>query len=58
MRRTVRAPYEGGDLRFPEWGTDLWRPAPGDAIVFSCGLLHEVTPVTAGTRHALITFLF
>lgn len=49
--------YVGGDLRFPELGADVWRPDPGDAIVFSCGLLHEVTPVTSGTRHALVTFL-
>lgn len=51
------ATYDGGDLRFPELGPDLWRPPIGAAIVFSCGLLHEVTPVTAGVRHALITFL-
>ncbi len=52
------ADYEGGDLRFPEFGEDLYRPQPGSAIVFSCGLLHEVTPVTAGSRHALLTFLW
>lgn len=50
--------YEGGCLRFPEFGDDLYRPLPGAAIVFSCGLLHEVTPVTAGSRHALVTFLW
>lgn len=49
--------YDGGDLRFPELGSDLWRPDPGAAITFSCGLLHEVTPVTRGARHALVTFL-
>jgi hypothetical protein len=50
--------YEGGDLTFPELGPDLYRPRPGAAIVFSCGLLHEVTPVRTGTRHALVTFLW
>ena len=52
------ADYEGGCLHFPEFGEDLYRPQPGSAIVFSCGLLHEVTPVTAGCRHALLTFLW
>jgi predicted 2-oxoglutarate/Fe(II)-dependent dioxygenase YbiX len=50
--------YEGGDLRFPEFGPDTYRPHPGAALVFSCGLLHEVTPVVAGTRNALLSFLW
>ena len=52
------ADYSGGCLRFPEMSHALYKPRPGSAIVFACGLLHEVTPVTAGTRHALITFLW
>jgi hypothetical protein len=50
--------YEGGDLTFPELGPERYRPLPGAAIVFSCGLLHAVTPVRTGTRHALVTFLW
>lgn len=50
--------YEGGWLRFPEYGPDLYAPETGGAIVFSCSNLHEATPVTAGTRYALLTFLF
>ena len=50
--------YEGGHLRFPEYGPQLYRPAAGDAIVFSCSLVHEVLPVTAGARYALITFFY
>ncbi|MCX6521087.1 MAG: 2OG-Fe(II) oxygenase [Actinobacteria bacterium] len=50
--------FEGGHLRFPEFGTDEFRPRPGAAIVFSCSLLHEVTPVRRGSRHALLTFLW
>ena len=50
--------YEGGCLRFPEYGTDLYAPETGGAIVFSCSNLHEATPVTAGMRYALLTFLF
>ena len=49
--------YEGGDLRFPEYGIDLYRPPTGGGIVFSCSLLHEVVPVTKGRRFALLTFL-
>ena len=26
--------------------------------MFSCSLLHEVTPVTAGRRYAFISFLY
>jgi len=50
--------YEGGSLRFPEYGDDLYAPPTGGAIVFSCSNLHEALPVTAGTRYALLTFLF
>lgn len=50
--------YEGGRLRFPEYGPDLYAPETGGAIVFSCSHLHEATPVTSGSRYALLTFLF
>ena len=50
--------YEGGDLRFPEYGSGLYRPSSGDAVVFSCSLLHEVTKVSAGRRFALLTFMY
>jgi peroxiredoxin len=50
--------YEGGELRFPEYGPDLYAPAPGDAVIFSCSLLHEALPVTSGQRFALLSFLF
>ena len=50
--------YEGGRLRFPEYSPDLYAPGTGGAIVFSCSNLHEATPVTSGSRYALLTFLF
>ena len=53
-----KASYEGGDLRFPEYGKDLYRPPTGGAVVFSCGLLHEVLPVTRGDRFAFVAFLY
>ena len=50
--------YEGGDLRFPEFGSRTYRAPTGGAIVFSCGLLHEATPVTSGKRYAFLPFLY
>ena len=50
--------YEGGDLRFPEYGGRTYRPPTGGAVVFSCSLLHEATPMTRGTRYAFLPFLY
>ncbi|MGN6374684.1 MAG: 2OG-Fe(II) oxygenase family protein [Sphingomonas sp.] len=49
--------YDGGDLRFPEFGTRLYRAPRAGAVVFSCSLLHEVTRMTAGRRYATLPFL-
>jgi len=50
--------YEGGQLRFPEYGNQLYRPDSGAALVFSCAHLHEVRDVTAGRRFVLLSFLY
>jgi predicted 2-oxoglutarate/Fe(II)-dependent dioxygenase YbiX len=50
--------YDGGYLRFPEYGPHLYRPPTGDAIVFACAHLHEVTRITQGRRFTLLSFLF
>ncbi len=50
--------YEGGELRFPEFGRRLYKPATGGAVVFGCSLLHEARPVTSGMRYALTPFLY
>ena len=50
--------YDGGDLRFPEFGQRTYRAPTGGAIVFSCSLLHEATPVTRGRRYAYLPFLY
>lgn len=50
--------YDGGDLRFPEFGPATWRAPTGGAVVFSCSLLHEATPVTRGRRYAFLPFLY
>lgn len=54
----LNADYEGGDLRFPEFGPRTYRPPPGGAVVFSCSILHEATPVTQGERFAFLPFLY
>jgi peroxiredoxin len=50
--------YEGCDLVFPEFGTRAYRAPHGGAAVFSCGALHQVTPITSGRRYAFLAFLY
>lgn len=50
--------FEGGEVRFPEFGPRTYRSPTGGAAVFACGLLHDVTPVTRGVRYTLVPFLY
>lgn len=50
--------HEGGELRFPEYGQASYRPATGEAAIFSCNLLHEATDVTRGQRYTLLSFMY
>jgi len=50
--------YEGGELRFPEFGRMTYRAETGGAVVFSCSLLHEATPVHRGKRYCYLPFLY
>jgi len=50
--------FLGGDLRFPEFGAQTYRAPTGGAVVFSCSLLHEATPVTSGRRFAYLPFFY
>jgi peroxiredoxin len=50
--------FSGGELRFPEFGDQRYRPDNGTAFVFSSALLHEAMHVTAGRRLVLLAFLF
>jgi peroxiredoxin/predicted 2-oxoglutarate/Fe(II)-dependent dioxygenase YbiX len=50
--------YEGGLICFPEFGRHLYAAPAGGAVVFSCSLLHEATPVTKGKRYAFLPFLY
>ncbi|MFO1160015.1 MAG: 2OG-Fe(II) oxygenase [Reyranellaceae bacterium] len=49
--------YDGGLLRFPEFGRELYAPVAGGGLVFSTAMVHEVTPVTRGRRFGVFTFL-
>lgn len=49
--------YEGGQIRFPEYGRQLYSPGRGGAVVFSSSLLHEALPVTRGRRLGIFSFL-
>ncbi|HEY1630005.1 MAG TPA: 2OG-Fe(II) oxygenase [Rhizomicrobium sp.] len=50
--------FEGGELNFPEYGPRSFKMAAGAAVVFSCSLLHAVSPVTKGRRFAFLPFLY
>jgi peroxiredoxin/predicted 2-oxoglutarate/Fe(II)-dependent dioxygenase YbiX len=50
--------FEGGGLSFPEFGRRAHFPPAGGAVVFSCSLMHEVSPVTGGKRYAFLPFLY
>ncbi len=50
--------FEGGGLRFPEYGGQVYRPSSGTALLFSSGLLHEALHVTKGRRFVLLGFMF
>lgn len=50
--------FDGGDLRFPEFGSRTYRPPTGGAVVFCCSLQHEATLVTRGRRFAFLPFLY
>jgi predicted 2-oxoglutarate/Fe(II)-dependent dioxygenase YbiX/peroxiredoxin len=50
--------FEGGELSFPEYGPRSFKMPVGGAVVFSCSLLHMVSPVTKGRRYAFLPFLY
>jgi len=54
----LNAGFEGGRLRFPEYGSALYHAPVGGAVVFSCSMLHEAMPVTAGRRYMFLPFLY
>jgi PKHD-type hydroxylase len=52
--------YEGGDLRFYRHSTTKFVECPkdkGTLILFPSWTIHEVTPVTTGTRYSLVSWV-
>jgi peroxiredoxin len=58
MSLNLNEEYEGGEVRFPEYGNMLYRPPARAALLFSCSLLHEAMEVRSGRRFVLLTFFF
>ncbi len=58
MSLNLNDSYEGGEVRFPEYGSRLYRPPAGAALLFSCSLLHEAMEIRSGRRFVLLTFFF
>ena len=56
MSLNLNDEFEGCSVRFPEFPGAEYRPRAGEALVFSCSLLHEVLPVTKGRRFGLFGF--
>jgi predicted 2-oxoglutarate/Fe(II)-dependent dioxygenase YbiX len=54
----LNADFDGGEVSFPEYGPQGFKPPPGGAVVFSCSLLHAVARVTSGRRFAFLPFLY
>lgn len=54
----LNADFDGGEVSFPEFGPQGFKAPPGGAVVFSCALLHRVSPVTRGQRYAFLPFVY
>lgn len=50
--------FDGGEVSFPEYGPQGFKPPPGGAVVFSCSLMHAVSTVSRGRRYAFLPFLY
>lgn len=50
--------FDGGEVGFPEFGSRGFKAPAGGAVVFSCSLLHKVSPVTRGRRYVFLPFLY
>ncbi len=49
--------FDGGSLSFPEYNDHRYSLPTGSGMIFSSSLLHQVSPVTRGSRYVLLTFL-
>lgn len=58
MSLALNNEFEGGGVYFPEYNNDVYNPKAGDAVIFSCSLMHEALPVTKGKRFVLLSFFY
>lgn len=54
----LNSEFDGGEVSFPEYGARSFKPPVGGAVIFSCSLLHAVSPVMRGKRYAFLPFLY
>lgn len=54
----LNSDFDGGEVSFPEFSSRGFKAAPGYAVVFSCSLLHAVSPVRRGRRYAFLPFVY
>jgi len=54
----LNSDFDGGEVSFPEYGPQSFKPPVGGAVIFSCSLLHAASAVTRGTRYAFLPFLY
>jgi PKHD-type hydroxylase len=57
VQLTDPAKYEGGELILDIGNREIMTKKQGTVIVFPSYVLHEVTPITQGTRHSLVAWL-
>lgn len=57
IQLTDPAEYEGGELILDLGVPNIMRKNQGSVILFPSYVLHEVTPITKGTRHSLVAWL-
>jgi predicted 2-oxoglutarate/Fe(II)-dependent dioxygenase YbiX/peroxiredoxin len=50
--------FDGGEVSFPEYGPRSFKAPAGGGVVFSCSLMHAVSPVKRGQRYAFLPFLY
>jgi predicted 2-oxoglutarate/Fe(II)-dependent dioxygenase YbiX/peroxiredoxin len=50
--------FDGGGVSFPEYSARAFKPPAGGALVFSCSMMHAVSPMLRGRRMACLPFVY
>jgi predicted 2-oxoglutarate/Fe(II)-dependent dioxygenase YbiX len=50
--------FDGGGVSFPEYSPRPFKPPAGGALVFSCAMMHAVSPMVRGRRLACLPFVY